>query len=89
MNNTTVRTHQYAVWVTVGYFEVVQPGDARLAISNPLLAIDKLGPEIGASEGRAVRHRSFVQLDRTRAIGFNPRDPGDFRDLIVHGRRIE
>lgn len=89
MNLTTVRTHQYAVWVTVGYFEVAQPGDARLAQSNPLLAIDKLGPEIGAAEGRAVRHRSFLLLDRTRAVGFNPRDPGDFRDLIVHRRRIE
>jgi hypothetical protein len=89
LNNTTVRTHQYAVWVTVGYFEVVQQGDPRLAQTNPLLAIDKLGPEIGAAEGRAVRHRAFFLLDRTRAIGFNPRDPGDFRDLVVHRRRIE
>ncbi len=27
-NLTTVRTHQYAVWITIGYFEVLQGGDA-------------------------------------------------------------
>jgi hypothetical protein len=36
-----------------------------------------------------VRYRGFFLLDRTRATGFSPANPGDFRDLIVHRRRIE
>jgi hypothetical protein len=91
MNLTTVRTHQYAVWVTVGYFEVLQTGNAQLA-SDPARfteAVDELGPEIGAAQGRATRYRAFFVLDRTKATGFNPRNPGDFRELVQFRRRIE
>jgi hypothetical protein len=91
MNLTTVRTHQYAVWVTVGYFEVLQTGNAQLA-SDPLRfteAVDELGPEIGSAAGRQTRYRAFFVLDRTRATGFNPRNPGDFRELVTFRRRIE
>ena len=83
MNLTTVRTHQFAVWVTVGFFEVLQPGDASTNIP------DQLGREIGAQQGRNVRYRSFFLLDRTKATGFNPQDPGDFRDVVLYRRRIE
>ena len=44
------------------------------------MALDQLGNELGA-RGKNVRYRSFFLLDRTRATGFNPYDPGDFRDL--------
>ena len=27
MNLTTVRTHQYAVWITIGFFEIKRQGD--------------------------------------------------------------
>ena len=27
MNLTTPRTHQYAVWMTIGFFEVIRQGD--------------------------------------------------------------
>jgi hypothetical protein len=83
LNLTTVRTHQYAVWVTVGFFEVTQHGDPVKLIP------DRLGPEVGVYEGKNVRYRSFFLLDRTKATGFNPADPGDFRDLILYRRRIE
>jgi hypothetical protein len=89
MNLTTVRTHQFGVWVTVGLFEVVKPGNPQLAASNPALAIDQLGPEVGKAQGINKRYRSFFVIDRTRATGFNPREPGDFRDLILYRRRIE
>src|SRR5208337_3099138 len=45
MNLTTVRTHQYAVWITVGFFEVKRQGDLGMASGTPLLAYDLLGPE--------------------------------------------
>jgi hypothetical protein len=82
-NLTTPRTHQYAVWVTVGLFEVVRPGDRAQFIP------DELGPELGAATGANVRYRAFFVLDRTRATGFNPLRPGDYRDVIVYSRRIE
>ncbi len=89
INNSTVRTHQYAVWITVGLFEVVQEGDASKVGIDPNLAIDRLGKEIGRDSGQQVRYRMFCLVDRTRAIGFDPRNPEDFRNLVVYQRRIE
>ncbi|MBX6315075.1 MAG: hypothetical protein IRY99_19495, partial [Isosphaeraceae bacterium] len=89
MNLSTVRTHQYAVWVTVGFFEVVEPGNPQLASLNPTAAIDQLGKEVGADAGTSVRYRAFFIVDRTKAHGFNPADPDDFRDCVVFRRRIE
>jgi hypothetical protein len=89
MNLTTVRTHQYAVWLTVGFFEVVQPGNSQMSYVNPMLIVDQLGQEIGASAGKNVRFRSFFVLDRTKATGFNPANPGNFRDLVMYRSRIE
>jgi hypothetical protein len=88
MNLTTVRTHQYAVWVTVGFFEVVRPG-------NPALAIpDQLGQEIPlGGSGRITRYRSFFIVDRTRAIGYGMPPSAvasdNFRDRIIYRRRIQ
>src|SRR5262249_3337401 len=64
---TTVRTHQFAVWITIGFFEVKRPGNPALATSNPVLAADLLGPEIGSTGGSRARHRAFFVLDRSRA----------------------
>ncbi len=89
MNLTTTRTHQFAVWVTVGYFEVVQEGNPQLAGIDPTSAYDLLGPERGSADGTAVRQRAFFVIDRTKANGFNPSDSGDFHELITFSRRIE
>src|SRR5262249_55984246 len=52
MNLTTVRTHQYAVWITIGFFEVKRQGDIAMVASNfPWLAYDLMGPEVGAVSG--------------------------------------
>ncbi len=83
MNLTTVRTHQFAVWITVGFFEVVKPGTPELGIP------DVLGQELGLTAGHNVRYRSFFTLDRTKATGFNPYYPGNFRDCVTYRRRIE
>ena len=39
--------------------------------------------------GRNARYRAFFLLDRTRAIGYDPNNPADFRQVIVYRRMIE
>lgn len=53
-NNITFTSNVFAVWVTVGFFEVD---------SNGLL-----GAEIGKSENRHVRHRMFAIVDRSQMV---------------------
>jgi hypothetical protein len=83
MNLTTVRTHQFAVWITVGFFEVTRRGQART--STP----DQFGQEVADAQNRKVRYRGFFIVDRTRATGFNPADPGGARELVTYRRRIQ
>ncbi len=79
MNLTTVRTHQFAVYVTVGFFEVKKEGNANT------LQPDILGPEIDKNS----RYTMFAVVDRTKAEGFNPLNPGNYRDLIDYERRLK
>ena len=90
MNLTTVRTHQYAVWITVGFFEVKRQGDIGMLLTGqPWLAYDLIGPEVGALDGRSVRYRGFFLVDRLKLTGFNPSDTGAFHNAIVYRKVIQ
>jgi len=90
MNLTTVRTHQYAVWITVGFFEVKRQGDIAMLVQNlPQLAFDIMGPEVGALNGQNVRFRGFFLVDRLKLTGFNPTDVGAFHSAVVYRKVIQ
>ncbi|MGA7499014.1 MAG: hypothetical protein WBX00_19975, partial [Isosphaeraceae bacterium] len=94
MNLTTVRTHQYAVWITIGFFEVTRQGDLLMAGAGAgtpaaALAFDILGPEIGASTGQTTRFRGFFLVDRLQLTGYDPNAVGSFRPAVVYRQTIE
>jgi len=90
MNLTTVRTHQYAVWITIGFFEVIKAGDlGMLASSTPQLAYDIIGSEVGSVTGNSIRYRGFFLVDRTKLTGFNPGNTGSFRSAVVYRKVIQ
>jgi hypothetical protein len=90
LNLSTVRTHQFAVWITVGFFEVVREGDISMLNSPyPAAAFDVMGPEIGAETAQNVRHRSFFVVDRLKLTGFNPDAVGGYRPAVVYRRTIQ
>jgi hypothetical protein len=90
MNLTTVRTHQYAVWITIGFFEVKRQGDiGMIGQGRPDLAYDTLGPEVGAVTGEKLRYRGFFLVDRLRLPGFDPGNIDSFRSAVVYRKVIQ
>jgi hypothetical protein len=83
-NSVTTRSNVYAMWVTVGYFEVTP------------VAIDaghpdgwELGPEIGTDTGEIQRHRAFYLYDRTIPVGFERGETLNVEDGLLIQRYIE
>ncbi len=94
MNLSTVRTHQFACWITVGFFEVAEEGNPQILATasgklNPFNVVDQLGKELGAAEGKSTRYKLFCVIDRSRADGYNPAEPEDFNNYVVYSNRIE
>ncbi len=60
-NHLTTRSNVFAVWLTVGSFEVQDTDPATGKRLRPA----RLGAEIGRAENRHVRHRMFAIVNRT------------------------
>jgi hypothetical protein len=59
VNQLTTRSNTFAVYLTVGYFEVKNPGPYN-DTNRPIL-----GRELGTDLGAVTRHRFFSVIDRT------------------------
>lgn len=56
-NMTTTHSNVYAIWITVGYFEVDR-------------ATGQLGQEAGSDTGEIERHRAFYIFDRSVPVAY-------------------
>jgi hypothetical protein len=88
-NVATVRSNVYAVWITVGYFEVVpvqyNPNDPAERFPDGFT----LGQEIGSDTGEMVRHRAFYIFDRSIPMAFERGETHNVQNGIVLERYIE
>ncbi|RMG02157.1 MAG: hypothetical protein D6741_04160, partial [Planctomycetota bacterium] len=76
-NLTTTRSNVYAVWITVGYFEVEPvPAAGPDGTMTPAEVAEiypdgyMLGQELGSDTGEIKRHRMFFLFDRSLPMGF-------------------
>lgn len=97
-NIATTRSNMFAVWVTAGFFEVLDEDPDRLDnAANGFVknAPPKLGAEINAETGQNIRHRAFFIIDRSRSPGYlgAPRSSAELQDIlsqvVLHSRIIE
>jgi hypothetical protein len=90
-NLVTTRSNVYAVWITVGYFEVKPHKNAAGQTIVDAAHPDgyELGQEIGSDSGEIVRHRAFYMLDRTIPVGFVRGQDLNVEKAIVLKRYIE
>jgi hypothetical protein len=97
-STTTTRSNVYAVWITVGYFEVEPAGTnlppaLRTSNANEIgfLYPDgyRLGRELGSDTGEVERHKAFYMLDRSIPVGFEPGQNHNVDRAILLKRFIE
>ncbi|MCH8043220.1 MAG: hypothetical protein IID44_05830 [Planctomycetes bacterium] len=91
-NLTTTRTNVYAIWITLGFFEVTNVDDSG---ENPL-PVDvnykdgyRLVQELGIDTGDVRRHRAFYIVDRSIPFGFQRGQNHNVHDTILLSRQIE
>jgi len=90
---TTTRSNVYAVWITVGYFEVEQaPAPPTWTIEQYQAVYPqgyRLGQELGSDTGEIERHRAFYIFDRSIPVGFERGRDNNVEDAILLERFIE
>lgn len=83
-NLTGYQSNVYAVWVTIGYFEVT-PTPVSAAIPDGW----QLGAELGLDTGDINRHRGFYIMDRSIPVGYEPGEDHNTDDAILVRRFVE
>lgn len=97
-NMVTTHSNVYAVWITVGYFEVtsVSPHPTMMADPVAMAAFNRqypdgytLGPELGLDTGTVERHRAFYIIDRSIPVAFEPGRNHNVDKAVVLRRFLE
>ena len=89
-NLVTTRSNVYAVWITVGYFEVSPWPTGGLPTPGAAHPDGyQLGRELGSDTGEIERHRAFYIFDRTLPVGFQRGQDLNVEKAILVDRYIE
>jgi hypothetical protein len=85
-NSITTRSNVYAIWITVGYFEVsANPGGVDAGHPDGY----QLNQELGSDTGDIKRHRAFYIYDRSIPVGFEPGKDHNIDKGVLLKRFIE
>jgi hypothetical protein len=91
-NLVTNNSNVFAVWITVGYFEVepnpstsIAPGGIDIAHPDGY----RLGREVGSDSGQVERHRAFYIIDRSVPVAFEPGENHNVDRAVLLRRFIE
>ena len=94
-NMVTTRSNVYAIWITVGYFELL-PNMQPDINGNLVQTVDaarpdgyQLGQELGSDTGEITRNRGFFIVDRTIPVAFEPGENHNVDDCVLLRRYIE
>lgn len=92
-NTFTTHSNVFAVWMTVGYFEVEEvPNWAPVTGNDQKSAWPdgyRLGQEVGLDSGEVQRHRAFFIIDRSVPVGYMPGEKLNSDQCILLKRFIE
>ncbi|NQU10195.1 hypothetical protein HQ590_05365 [bacterium] len=92
-NVITTRSNVYAVWITVGYFEVSEAYNVALLPAAQFQGMFpegyQLGPELGSDTGEVKRHRAFYVFDRSIPVGFERGRNNNVEEAVLLQRFIE
>jgi hypothetical protein len=91
-NMVTTRSNVYAIWITVGYFEV----EPNIPAGQIYPVVDvfhpdgfRVGQELGLDTGQIRRHRAFYMVDRTIPVAFQPGENHNVDRCVLLRRYIE
>lgn len=91
-NLATTRSNVYALWITVGYFEVENRDDYDPTVDWQQQVYRDgytLGQELGIDTGDVTRYRAFYIIDRSIPVGFNPGQDLNAEKAVLLRRFIE
>lgn len=78
-NLVTTRSNVYAVWMTLGFFEIQTNGSGNVTGAT----------EIGSDTGEQERHRAYYMIDRTIPVGYENGQDHNTEDVFRMQRFIE
>jgi hypothetical protein len=88
-NLVTTHSNVYAVWITVGYFEVsFNVSSLTLPAPAPVKPF-ALSREVGSDMGSAKRNRAFYIIDRSIPVAFEPGQNHNVDNAVLLRRFIE